>query len=95
MWRPTQLDFPFYEFSMIYCDFQRFSRNKHKRKKKEKPPIKNPWRSSDRFWLMREELFLVLELREEKITFTIVVRDKHYYESALSRRTAFKKLNSK
>ena len=31
-----------------------------------------PETSSDRFWEMREELFLVLELREEKLTFTIV-----------------------
>jgi hypothetical protein len=31
-----------------------------------------PWRSSDRFWKMRDELFLVLELREEKLTFVKV-----------------------
>jgi len=33
MWSPTKLDFPFYDFSVIYYDFQRFSGNKGKKTK--------------------------------------------------------------
>ena len=51
--------------------FQRFSQNKHK-EKKNNHRWKEPWRSSDQFWKMREELFLVLDLREEKQTFAKV-----------------------
>jgi hypothetical protein len=52
------------------------NRNKHKRKK-EKPPRKTAMGSSDRFWKTREELFLVLELREEKVTFALIEGGKN------------------
>ena len=34
MWSPTKLDFLFYDFSIIYYDFQRFSQIKKKKKTK-------------------------------------------------------------
>jgi hypothetical protein len=51
--------------------FQGFSQNKYKRKKKNHR-VEQPWVSSGWFWETREELFPVLELKEEKLTFTII-----------------------
>jgi len=46
------------------------------KQKKKNHQGEQPWRSNDRFWKMREELFLVLELREEKLTFAKVGEGK-------------------
>jgi len=40
MWSPTKLDFPFYDFIVIYSDFFKDSARIIKRKKKTKPPLK-------------------------------------------------------
>jgi hypothetical protein len=32
MWSPKKIDFPFYDFCMIYYNFSKFIQNKHKRK---------------------------------------------------------------
>jgi hypothetical protein len=46
MWSPTKLDFPFYDFSMIYYDFFKNSDEINKKEKDKtavtvaKPPLK-------------------------------------------------------
>ena len=55
MWSPTKLDFLFYDFSVIYYDFQRFSGNKLKRKNKTTVTVANHRLKPrgglfDRFW---------------------------------------------
>ena len=53
MWSPTKFSFPFYDFLLIYYDFQRLIQNKYKRKG-GKP--------------LREVLFPVLQVRGGKIS---------------------------
>jgi hypothetical protein len=40
MWSLTKLDFPFYDFSVIYYDFFKDSAKINKKEKKTKPPSK-------------------------------------------------------
>jgi hypothetical protein len=62
------LDFLFYVF---FCNLLRFFKDSAKiniKEKKKNHQGKRPWRSSDWFLEMMEELFLVLDLREIKLT---------------------------
>jgi len=57
------LDFIFYDFSIIYYDFQIFSQNKYKINIKKKHPEKQPERSYVCFEKIGEELCPVFSSR--------------------------------
>jgi hypothetical protein len=56
MWSSIKLDFPFYDFSVIYYVFLKIQRKYIKKEKDKttvtvsKPPSKTAWGLFDRFW---------------------------------------------